>query len=130
MARHTRKQVNYARAMRQDSTWGEIRLWQELRRSQLGVRFRRQEPVGPYITDFACHAARLIVEIDGSSHNFRDETYAQRRDRWLRDQGWTVLHFTERYVLSNTEGALEVIRRALTDPTFPPPAKTGEVEAS
>ncbi|NIP94501.1 MAG: DUF559 domain-containing protein, partial [Akkermansiaceae bacterium] len=49
MARHRQHQINHARAMRRDSTWGEIRMWQQLRGGQLGVRFRRQEPIGPYI---------------------------------------------------------------------------------
>ena len=102
--------------MRQQSTWGEIRLWQELRRSQLGVRFRRQDPIGPYIVDFACHARMVIVEIDGSSHDFEDAAYAARRDGLFREQGWTILHFSERYVLENTEGTLSVIEHVLRDP--------------
>ena len=102
--------------MRRESTWGEIRLWLELRGSQLGVRFRRQEPIGPYIPDLVCLPRKLIVEIDGSSHDVEDQAYAARREEWFHRRGWTVLHFTERYVLENIDGTLEAIRRVLEDP--------------
>ena len=116
MARRTKQQLEYARQMRRTSTWGEIKLWQELRRSQLGVRFRCQEPIGPYIADFACRARKSIVEIDGSSHDVEDPAYANRRDLLFRERGWAVVHFAERYVLENLEGTLPVIRHVLEDP--------------
>ena len=116
MARRTSRQLAYARAMRRAPTWAELRLWNALRRSQLGVRFRRQEPIGPYIADFVCHSHRLVVEVDGMTHHFGDEDYALRRDRWLREGGWTVIHFSDDYVYRNLVGALEVITKALGNP--------------
>lgn len=102
--------------MRRESTWAEIYLWQQVRGRQLAVRFRRQEPIGPFIVDFACLSKKLIIEVDGSRHDYRDPAYAERRDEWFRTRGWTVLHFTERYVLDKIDGALAVINHILEDP--------------
>jgi very-short-patch-repair endonuclease len=67
----------------------ELRLWLALRRkSHAGLRFRRQHPVGPYILDFYCPAAHLAVEVDGDTHNYRDDT---GRDRCLKGRGIRVL---------------------------------------
>lgn len=79
MARRSNRLKTFARSMRRDPTPAEALLWVRLRHNQLGVRFRRQEPIGPYIVDFACAAARLIIELDGDSH---DELARDlRRDR-------------------------------------------------
>ena len=115
MAKRTQRQLSYARTMRKKPTWGELRLWQALRGKRLGVRFRRQEPIGPYIADFACLPHRLIVEVDGITHGFGDQAYAIRRDRWLREQGWVVLHFGDEDVSKNLEDVLTSIRNVLTD---------------
>ena len=113
----TRRQLEYARQMRRQSTRAEIYLWQHVRGKQLGVRFRRQHPIGPYIADFACLSRKLIVEIDGDNHDYRSDSYARRRQRWLEKQGWTILHFTDDYVLENIDGALMVIKHVLEDPS-------------
>ena len=102
--------------MRRESTRAEIYLWQQVRGRQLAVRFRRQEPIGPFIVYFVCLSKKLIIEVDGDSHNYRDQAYAERREEWFRTRGWTVLHFTERYVLDNIDGTLAVINHVLTDP--------------
>ena len=102
--------------MRRDPTWAELRLWEALRRSRLGVRFRRQEPLGPYIADFLCNSHRLVVEVDGISHGFGDQGYAERRDRWLRERGWAVLHFSDESVYRNLEGIVIAIAATLEDP--------------
>ena len=81
----------------------ETRLWLDLRKSQLGVRFRRQVPVGPYVVDFACLPRRLIVEVDGSHH--RGE-YDRRRDEWLRHRGLTVLRFWNDEVYCDLSGVV------------------------
>ena len=115
MAKRTPRQLNYARTMRKNPTWGELRLWQALRGNRLGVRFRRQEPVGPYIADFACHPHRLIIEVDGITHGDGDHAYALRRDRWLRERGWVVLHFGDEQVNRNLDEVLTAIRNVLGD---------------
>lgn len=86
----------FARDARSHMTKGEAFLWQLLRRNGVGARFRRQMPIGPYFADFACPSARLIIEVDGHTH---DDDEAQARDRerqsWLERLGWTVLRFRD-----------------------------------
>ena len=73
----------------------------------MAFKFRRQVPVGPYIVDFLCVGAKLIVEADGSQHaeSLRDRV----RDAYLESQGWKVLRFWNNEVLQNREGVLETI---------------------
>jgi len=66
----------------------EAALWQQIRKSQLGVRFRRQVPIGPYIADFACLNPRVVVEVDGDSHLGRAES---ARTAFLEAQGFSVI---------------------------------------
>ena len=96
-----------ARDLRQNMTDAERRLWRKLRGNSLGVRFRRQVPIGPFIVDFACYERRLVIEIDGGQHleNARDEA----RDAWLRERGFRVLRFWNHDVLKNLDGVLQVI---------------------
>ena len=101
-----------ARRLRRNSTDAELKLWNRLRsRSILGFKFVRQEPIGPYIVDFACRERRLIVELDGSQHadSMRDVV----RDRWLAQQGYHVLRFWNNDVMVNMEGVLETIAMVL-----------------
>lgn len=82
-----------AKRMRRTPTAAERRLWKVLRGLDLnGSHFRRQVPLGPYVVDFACHAARLAIEVDGGVHRLPDVAEADlRRQSWLEGQGWTVL---------------------------------------
>jgi len=104
---------DFARRLRRRSTDAERLLWRHLRSRRLAdFKFRRQEPVGAYVPDFVCYDIRLIIELDGGQHadqRARDE----RRDAWLADQGFRILRFPDNYVLTNLEGALETIWRAL-----------------
>jgi adenine-specific DNA-methyltransferase len=99
--------------MRSDPTLAEDRLWYHLRRGQMGPRFRRQEPIGPFIADFACLKARLIVEVDGNSHT--DASRDRRRDRWFEEHGWFVLRFWDDYVLDQTDDTINLIDLAIRD---------------
>ena len=100
-------------------TEAERRLWSRLRNRQLnGHRFRRQVPIGPYIVDFACLAARFVVEVDGGQH-FEDVAYDERRTAWLEERGYRVYRFWNGDVLARTDDVLEVIARALAG--APPP---------
>ena len=66
----SREQITFARELRQRQTDAERALWARLRNKQFeGVKFRRQQPIGPYIVDFASFGKRLIVEVDGGQHN-------------------------------------------------------------
>ena len=94
-------------------TDAERRLWARLRLKRLdGHRFRRQVPIGPYIADFACLAARLIIEVDGSQHSVEDR-YEARRTEWLVGRGYSVLRYGNREVLLETDRVVEDIWRQL-----------------
>ena len=101
--------VSRARRLRSEMTETEKRLWQLLRSRQTeGYRFRRQVPIGAFIADFVCHAARLIVEIDGGQHDLSSEAEA-RRTRFLEGEGYRILRFWNNEVLANPEGVRSVI---------------------
>jgi len=96
-------------------------LWYGLRRSQLGWRFRRQHPIPPYVVDFACLEARLVVDADGGQHALPDEH--ELRDEELRRKGWRVLRFWNNDILGNRAGVLQTIAAALgLPPQAPTPA--------
>ena len=112
-----------ARAMRRAPTDAESRLWRLLRDRRLNsLKFRRQVPVGPYIVDFLCVAAKLIVEADGSQHD--QNRHDTLRDAYLADHGWKVLRFWNADVLRNRESVLDTIvaHVSLFEETDPHPA--------
>ena len=114
-----------ARQLRGNLTIAERALWRELRQHQLGVRFRRQFPIPPYIVDFACIEARLIVEADGGQH--ASAAADLRRNARLSAQGWRILRFWNNDILSNRAGVLQTIAEALgTYPHPDPPPLAGE----
>ncbi|MGH7089098.1 MAG: endonuclease domain-containing protein [Stellaceae bacterium] len=102
----------HAREMRRNPTDAERALWARLRHKQLdGLRFRRQQPMVPYIVDFFCPECALIIEIDGGQHAM-PEAQDAARTRWLEARGYRVLRFWNNEVLENIEGVLETIRKA------------------
>ena len=106
-----------ARALRRNTTIAERRLWQGLRREQIGgFRFRRQVVLDDFIVDFACFDARLIVEVDGATHSTDEEIArdAARSDA-LAASGFDVLRFTNDEVFRNLDGVLETIRMRLME---------------
>ena len=107
-----------ARKLRREATPAERLLWSRLRRKQLGVKFRRQVPLGPYIVDFLCCERRLIVEIDGSQHQQgAQRRHDQTRTAWLEAQGYRVLRFWNNQVLGDLEGVLARIWAELGNPS-------------
>jgi len=97
-----------ARALRREASPAERRLWRYLARGQLGARFSRQMPVGPYFADFLCRELMLVIEIDGFSHEMRQQA-DEARTRAIEAAGYRVVRFTNAQVLGNAEGvALEV----------------------
>ena len=96
--------------MRTEMPEPERRLWHELRAGRLGVKFARQVPIGPYIADFAARREKLVIEIDGDTH---DPVADARRDAFFAEQGFRVLRFGNRDVIENLEGVCNEILRVL-----------------
>ena len=116
-----------ARALRRNSTDVERILWSELRDHRLiGAGFRRQVPVGNYIADFICHAAKLVIELDGGQH-FSDQAEAKdaARSAVIEAHGFHVLRFSNHDVMTNRTGVLETIATAVAEraPTLTLPRK-------
>jgi very-short-patch-repair endonuclease len=114
--RNTRR----AQTLRNEATPAERMLWPYLSKSQLGVKFSRQMPVGPYFADFLSRSAKMIIELDGFSHEMRVD-YDAARTQFLVTQGYRVLRFTNQDVLSNVEGVVIAIQRALRELDRPTP---------
>ena len=103
--------------LRTRSTAPERRLWRLLYPLRTGdFHFRKQEQIGPFYVDFACHHANLIIELDGETHYVQG---AQERDvvrdAFLRGHGYTLLRFTNDELMQNTEGVYRVILETLRD---------------
>jgi very-short-patch-repair endonuclease len=87
-----------------------------------GSHFRRQVPIGPYITDFACMAARLVIEVDGSQHaDDRGQGHDERRTRWLMKEGYRVLRFWNGDLVRNMDGVMDTVHAALYGSTAAAP---------
>ena len=85
-------------------------LWRVLRDRPAGFKFRRQHPIGRCIVDFYCPAARLVVEVDGISHDMGDRPDRDiRRDEWLCGQGLRVLRFAASEVMSDLQSVITAI---------------------
>lgn len=102
--------VKQAKLLRKNMTEAEKVIWYFLQSKYLqGLKFRRQEPIGQYIVDFVCYSIKLIIEIDGGQHALDTKSQDEKRDRWLRLQGFRNLRFWNNEVLRNREGVLEEI---------------------
>ena len=121
--------LSYARALRRGATPAERKLWQGLRRHRVGgLKFRRQVPLGPYIADFYCPSAKLVIEVDGVSHI--DASRDAIRDSWMAQHGIRVVRVANRDVLANLEGTLIAIGEIAAAPPPPTPLPQGEEETS
>ncbi|MGE0743897.1 MAG: endonuclease domain-containing protein [Rhodospirillales bacterium] len=127
--------ISKSRALRVAMTDAEKKLWQALRSKQIaGLRFRRQVPFGPYIADFVCYGARVVIEIDGGQHNTDAGRDANgKRDAWFGLSGFIVLRFWNNDVMENLEGVLQRIDSIVRDraslgqaPPPPNPLPRGE----
>ena len=119
------RSLQRARDLRQVAPDSEKRLWFHLRGGRLhGLKFRRQHPVPPYIVDFCCVAARLVVELDGSQHGPEPD---RMRTRFLGRRGYRVLRFWNNEVLDDLDAVLEVIHATARQRTLTPtPLPAGE----
>lgn len=106
-------------------TDAERRLWQGLRGRQMdGFKFRRQVPLGPYIVDFVCLEARLVIEVDGGQH--LDSAEDKIRDAWLASEGFQVMRFWNDEVLKKSKDVLERVWDTLHPHPNPPPGGGSE----
>jgi len=110
----SKRQRGRAKNLRQTLTRAETLLWRYLKAHHVDESgFRRQVPMHNYIADFVCHSARLVVELDGESHDFESrQRRDEKRDAWFAAQGYVVLRFTNEDVLKNLAGVVEAIRVA------------------
>ncbi|MBV8063298.1 MAG: endonuclease domain-containing protein [Nevskia sp.] len=110
-----------AKALRRQSTDAERKLWSRLRNRQIeDAKFRRQQPIGPYVVDFACMEHHLIVELDGG-HHLEQLAEDEARTAFLKKEGYRVLRFWDNEVLAQTEGVLVAILEALAQAATPHP---------
>jgi len=110
-----------ARAFRRASTASENILWQNLRRHSLGIRFRRQHPIGPYILDFFCYKVKLCVELDGDVHKAPLASVKDSiRTSYLNRQHITVLRYSNDVVYRNLDGVIYSIKNYIANPRFMP----------
>ena len=120
-----------ARRLRANPTEVEKRLWLRLRdRGLLGLKFRRQVPLGPFVADFVCANHGIIVELDGGQHSAIDVA-DRRRTAWLESRGWRVIRFWNNEVNENIDGVLQMIASACgtdVDHPHPDPLPGGEGE--
>jgi len=114
-----------AREMRNNPTEPEKRLWRALSRKQIGAKFRRQSVIPPYIADFLCAELKLIVEVDGDTH---DAPLDVRRDSQLAQLGYRVIRVTNADVTTNIDGVLQFILEALRKARSPHPNPSPEGE--
>ena len=106
----------FAKSLRWEMTDGERLLWQKIRSEQLGVKFRRQHPLGAYITDFACLAPLLIIEIDGSQH-LNQQAYDTMRNQFFKSRGFDVMRFAANLPFSDLQAIVEAIHNRVTELT-------------
>jgi very-short-patch-repair endonuclease len=109
----------------------EVLLWQPLRGSKAGLKFRRQHPIGNYVVDFYCREAALAIEIDGEAHSRADRPVRDdRRDAFLKENGYQVLHIQASEVLADADrvatSIASLVARPLHHPADGPPPRTGE----
>ena len=99
-----------ARNLRKEASPYEQKLWEALRQNAFpfGLKFRRQQPIAAYIIDFACMKAKLLVELDGASHDVR-VNYDLKREIYLRERGYEVIRFRNDEVMGNLSGIVETI---------------------
>ena len=105
MYSYNKQLKNIAKANRKAGNLSEILLWQEIKQSKLGVRFRRQTPIGNYVADFYCKEKKLVIEIDGWSHDNKIE-YDKERDEYMKSLGIHVLRISDKDVKQDISNVL------------------------
>src|SRR6478672_13552053 len=134
------RQRGRARSLRRTMTRAETLLWRYLKAHRIDdLGIRRQVPIGNYIADFVCHTARIVIELNGETHDFEArQELDRRREAWFASQGFAVLRFTNQDVMKSLEGVVTVIRetaqsrlhRARHTPLPNPPPQGGREQTA
>ncbi len=105
-----------AREMRHPQTPAETILWHTLRNRQHGFKFRRQHPIDRFIADFYCAQAKLLIEVDGTSHlEITQKEYDRARTEYLEEMGYKVIRFTNENVRCNVEEVVSEILQSVNN---------------
>ncbi|MAW98851.1 MAG: hypothetical protein CMN72_04220 [Sphingomonas sp.] len=124
--RSLRPETATARKLRRQMSLPEVLLWQRLRGAQAGVKVRRQHPIGPYVADFYIASARLVIEVDGQSHDVPQRAaFDAMRDQFLKENGYRVLHIRAQEILDGIEQVIEAIVAFADAPLHHQPAAGG-----
>jgi very-short-patch-repair endonuclease len=104
--------IKKARALRSSMTLAEILLWSELRSKKVdGYKFRRQQPIFDYITDFYCHDLNLIIEVDGEVHSLSEQAKKDKsRDKILKINGYNILHLSNHEIETDLNTSIDKIK--------------------
>ena len=128
---HYNKELKeFAKRLRNDSTPGEIKLWSEVLRAKqfYGLQFNRQFAIRNYIVDFICKKLKLIIEIDGGSHQHKTEQ-DEFRDKTLNELGYSVVRIYEEDAVNDIKNVIRTLETFLPDETInqsPTPFSKGE----
>ena len=115
MHKYNKNNLKNANELRKNPTAPEKILWEELRKSKLGCKFRRQQPIGAYIADFVCFYPKIVIELDGGQHN--ENIALQKdfvRDEFLKKEGFRVIRIWNSDIYKNLEGVVEYIKQEIT----------------
>ena len=134
--RTPRPEVSLARKYRRELSYPEVLLWQRLRSKATGAKFRRQHPIGPYVADFYCAAARLVVEVDGQIHATPERIKAdQAKDSFLTENGYRLIRINAAEILKDADSVATSIGALAASPLHHraspdgPPPRAGEDQA-
>ena len=116
--RATSRSMAFARQLRRHLSLPEILLWRLLRLNRRQLRFRKQHPIGSYVADFYCARARTVIEIDGATHDWRQDADGGR-DAYMASLGLRVIRITAAEVLADPEGVADSIYRLCEDVAGP-----------
>lgn len=116
-------EVYAARKQRRQMSPPEVLLWSQLRGKKLGFKVLRQHPIGPYVADFYVPAAKLVIEVDGSAHDYGNRPERDvARDRYMEERNYRAIRIGARDVMKNLDGVLSYIAVQVTNPLHQPSA--------
>ena len=117
--------VQRAQELRANQNSAEARVWSILRaRRMAGLKFRRQHVLGMYVADFVCLKAKLVIEIDGDTHDEEAHLKDAKRTEEIEQAGYRVIRFWNNYVLNDRDGGVtEMILEAVRTSSLPEPEK-------